>query len=394
MSSIELKPGRERPVHNRHPWIFSGAIARGPSADADEVEIYSHDGEWLARGLWSPQSQIRARIMTWKYDEPIDGLYFRRRIANALSMRLKHPAYNDANAMRIVHGESDLIPGLIIDRYGDYVSVQLLTRGIDERRADIVQAIVDLMQPKGIFDRSDPEMRMLEGLSSSHGVLWGEAPPETMVINHPTGLRETLDLDNGQKTGGYLDQALNRIAVAAYANGADVLDCFCYTGGFSVAAALGGARSITAVDGSAMALDALQNDIKLNGAGSTPLEIVEADVFKLLRKYRDEERRFDMIILDPPKFAHSQAQVDRATHGYKDINLLAMKLLRPGGLLATYSCSGLVSPDLFQKVIFGASVDAQRDVQVIERHTQAPDHPVLLSFPEGEYLKGLVCRVW
>ena len=165
MSSIELKPGRERPVHNRHPWIFSGAIARSPSADADEVEIYSHDGEWLARGLWSPQSQIRARIMTWKYDEPIDSLYFRRRIANALSMRLKHPAYNDANAMRIVHGESDLIPGLIIDRYGDYVSVQLLTRGIDQRRDDIVQAIVDLMHPKGIFDRSDPEMRMLEGMS-------------------------------------------------------------------------------------------------------------------------------------------------------------------------------------------------------------------------------------
>ncbi|MFM2032924.1 MAG: hypothetical protein RLZZ297_1689 [Chloroflexota bacterium] len=393
MSSIELKPGRERPVHNRHPWIFSGAIARSASADADEVEIYSADGEWLARGLWSPQSQIRARVMTWQYDEPIDGLFFRRRIATALSMRVRHPAYSDANAMRLVHGESDCIPGLIVDRYGDFLSVQLLTRGIDARRDDIVAALVDLLHPRGIIDRSDDDMRALEGLPPGHGVLWGEEPPATLVINHPTGLRETLDLDGGQKTGGYLDQALNRVAVAAYANGADVLDCFCYTGGFSVAAALGGARSITAVDGSADALAALQLDMHLNGVTTTPVDIIEADVFKLLRLFRDQERRFDMIILDPPKFAHSQAQVDRATHGYKDINLLAMKLLRPGGILATYSCSGLVSADLFQKVIFGAAVDAHRDVQIIERHTQAPDHPVLLSFPEGEYLKGLVCRV-
>jgi 23S rRNA (cytosine1962-C5)-methyltransferase len=394
MSEIVLKPGRERSILKRHPWIFSGAIDKSADVDDDIVEVYASDGTWLARALWSPYSQIRARVMTWQFDEPIDMLFFRRRIAQALAMRMSHPAYNDANAMRIVHGESDLLPGLIIDRYGDYISVQLLSRGIDARRDDIVSVIVDILKPRGIIERSDGDMRQLEGLPNNDGVLWGEAPPLSLTITHPTGLRETLDLDSGQKTGGYLDQALNRVALAAYANDADVLDCFCYNGGFSVAMALGGARSITAVDASGPALVALQHDMQLNGATSTPLEVVEADVFKLLRHYRDEDRLFDVIILDPPKFAHSQAQVDRATRGYKDINLLAMKLLRPGGLLATYSCSGLVSADLFQKVIFGAAIDAHRDVQIIERHTQAPDHPVLLSFPEGEYLKGLVCRVW
>ena len=394
MSSIVLKPGRERSVRNRHPWIFSGAIARSAPVDADEVDVYSDDGIWQARALWSQFSQIRGRIMTWEPNERSDLLFIHPRIAQAIELRLRLPAYTDANAMRLVHGESDGLPGLIVDRYGDYVVVQLMSRGMDARRDMIVEVLVDLLHPKGIIDRSDDDNRSLEGLTPSAGVLWGTAPDGPLVVTHPTGLRETVDLTGGQKTGGYLDQVMNRVSLAAYAEGAEVLDCFCYNGGFSVAMALGGAASIVAADSSAPALDALQNDFKLNGAASTPLEIVEADVFKLLRLYRDQERRFDMIILDPPKFAHSQSQVERATHGYKDINLLALRLLRPGGILATYSCSGLVSADLFQKVIFGASIDAHRDVQIIERHTQAPDHPVLLSFPEGEYLKGLVCRVW
>jgi 23S rRNA (cytosine1962-C5)-methyltransferase len=391
---ITLKPGRERALTKRHPWVFSGAIAQAPQNNSTIVEIYSADGQWLARGMWNSQSQISVRILTWNIDEVIDGLWLRQRITQAYRMRMLLPAYTDANAMRIVHGESDLLPGLIIDRYGDYLSVQLLSRGMDAMRADIIRALVDIFQPKGIIERSDDDMRTLEGLPPSQGVLWGEAPPESLIIRHPTGLLETINIDGGQKTGGYLDQALNRIAVAAYASGAEVLDCFCYNGGFSVATALGGAQSIVAVDSSASALTALQNDMQLNGAASTPLEICEADVFKQLRHYRDNERQFDLIILDPPKFAHSQAQVERATRAYKDINWLAIRLLRPGGILATYSCSGLVSADLFQKVIFGAAVDAHRDVQIIERHTQAPDHPVLLSFPEGEYLKGLVCRVY
>ncbi|MEY2844992.1 MAG: hypothetical protein RL076_538 [Chloroflexota bacterium] len=394
MSSIVLKPGRERAIRNRHPWIFSGAIAQSAPPHADEVDVYSDDGQWQARALWSAHSQIRARILTWHPEARIDTLFFHQRICQALELRMRLPAYTDANAMRIVHGESDGIPGLIVDRYGDYVVVQLLSMGVDRRRQMIVDVLVDVLRPTGIIDRSDDDMRALEGLAPSAGVLWGSAPGAPITVTHPTGLRETVDLTGGQKTGGYLDQVLNRVSLAAYAEGADVLDCFCYNGGFSVALARGGAASVVAVDSSAPALAALQHDMALNAVQTTPHEIVEADVFKLLRVYRDQERRFDMIVLDPPKFAHSQAQVERATHGYKDINLLALKLLRPGGILATYSCSGLVSADLFQKVIFGAALDAQRDVQIIERHTQSPDHPVLLSFPEGEYLKGLVCRVW
>ena len=394
MSSIVLKPGRERAIRNRHPWIFSGAIAQSAPPHADEVDVYSDDGQWQARALWSPHSQIRARVLTWHPEERIDTLFFHQRISQALELRMRLPAYTDANAMRIVHGESDGVPGLIVDRYGDYVVVQLLSNGVDRRRQLIIDVLVDLLRPTGIIDRSDADMRALEGLAPSAGVLWGSAPDTPITVTHPTGLRETVDLTGGQKTGGYLDQVINRVSLAAYAEGADVLDCFCYNGGFSVALARGGAASVVAVDSSAPALAALQHDMALNAVQTTSHEIVEADVFKLLRVYRDQERRFDMIVLDPPKFAHSQAQVERATHGYKDINLLALKLLRPGGILATYSCSGLVSADLFQKVIFGAAIDAQRDVQIIERHTQAPDHPVLLSFPEGEYLKGLVCRVW
>ena len=394
MSSIVLKPGRERAIRNRHPWIFSGAIAQSAPPHADEVDVYSDDGQWQARALWSPHSQIRARVLTWHPEERIDTLFFHQRISQALELRMRLPAYTDANAMRIVHGESDGVPGLIVDRYGDYVVVQLLSNGVDRRRQLIIDVLVDLLRPTGIIDRSDADMRALEGLAPSAGVLWGSAPDAPITVTHPTGLRETVDLTGGQKTGGYLDQVINRVSLAAYAEGADVLDCFCYNGGFSVALARGGAASVVAVDSSAPALAASQHDMALNAVQATSHEIVEADVFKLLRVYRDQERRFDMIVLDPPKFAHSQAQVERATHGYKDINLLALKLLRPGGILATYSCSGLVSADLFQKVIFGAAIDAQRDVQIIERHTQAPDHPVLLSFPEGEYLKGLVCRVW
>jgi len=395
MTHITLKPGRERSINKRHPWIFSGAVDRVNVQDDDTiVEVYSADGQWLARAMWNAHSQIRARILTWEMTEQIDGFFWRQRISAALSLRHRLPAYSDATAMRIVHGESDLLPGLIVDRYGDFLSVQFLTRSMDALRHDIIRTLVDLCHPVGIIERSDADMRALEGLPPSQGVIWGEAPPSSLLIRHPTGLLETIHLEGGKKTGGYLDQALNRLAVAAYAGGADVLDCFCYNGGFSVATALGGAATITAVDVSAPALQALQNDMSVNGAATTPLSLIENDVFQVLRHFRAAERQFDLIILDPPKFAQSQAHIDRATRGYKDINLIAMRLLRPGGILATYSCSGLVSADLFQKVVFGASVDAQRNVQIIERHTQAPDHPVLLSFPEGEYLKGLLCRVW
>lgn len=395
MATVFLQSGKERPVQQRHPWIFSGAIARvqGYVGQGDAVDLHDAGGEWLARGTWSSGSQIRTRLFTWQSDEPLDEALFQRRLTRAISGRAALGFGGDDAAYRLVYAESDGLPGLIVDRYGSYLSLQLLTQGMAARGAMIVEQLVALLQPRGIYERSDPEMREKENLPPGEGLLWGEQPPERIAVSQPGGMRWLVDLRGGQKTGTYLDQAFNRQRVASYCEGAEVLDCFAYTGGFSIAAARAGATHVTAVDSSAAALELLAENMAANEL-STPIETITGDVFRLLRQYRHEERRFDVVILDPPKFAHSHGQLERATRGYKDINLIAMQLLRPGGLLATFSCSGLVSAELFQKVVFGAAVDARRDVQIIERLAQAPDHPVLLTFPEGDYLKGLVCRVW
>jgi 23S rRNA (cytosine1962-C5)-methyltransferase len=395
LAHLVLQPGKERPVLQRHPWVFSGAIGRvqGHPEQGESIDVLAASGEWLARGTWSGVSQIRARLFTWQPDELIDAAMLRRRIGRAIEARQLFGA-PDGTAQRLVYAESDGLPGLVVDRYGDYLVLQLLTQGIAARQQEIVDTLVDLLRPRGIYERSDADMREREGLPPGDGLLWGEEPPETLEVVHHGGLRSVVDLRGGQKTGAYLDQSLNRLRVASYCEDREVLDCFCYSGGFSVAAARAGAAEITAVDSSPAALELLRANLAVNGLADAPVATVAADVFKQLRQYRIDERRFDLIILDPPKFAHAQGQVDRATRGYKDINLIAMQLLRPGGILATCSCSGLVSPDLFQKVIFGAALDARRDVQVIERLSQSPDHPLLLTFPEGEYLKGLICRVW
>jgi 23S rRNA (cytosine1962-C5)-methyltransferase len=397
MVMITLRPGRERPLQQRHPWVFSGAIARvaGNPRDGEVVDVVAAGGEWLARGTWSGQSQIRVRLLTWDPDQPVDASLFRNRLARAIAGR-SHFATASTSAYRMVYGEADELPGLIVDRYGDFLVVQLLTQGMAIRSAEIVELLVELVQPQGIYERSDAEVREKEGLGPAEGLLWGALPAEQLVVQAAgttDGPRLLANVREGQKTGFYLDQARNRATVAAYCVGKDLLDCFCYTGGFSVYAAQAGAHSITAVDSSGAALALLRENMALNEL-HTPLEVVEADVFQLLRRYRAEGRQFDVVVLDPPKFAYSQGQVERAARGYKDINLLAMQILRPGGVLATCSCSGLVSSDLFQKIVFGAAVDARRSAQIIERLTQAPDHPVLLTFPESEYLKGLVCRVW
>jgi 23S rRNA (cytosine1962-C5)-methyltransferase len=397
MAIITLRPGRERPIQQRHPWVFSGAIARvaGNPRDGEAVDVVAAGGEWLARGTWSGQSQIRVRLLTWDPDQPVDASLLRSRLARAIAGRT-HFATNPNSAYRMIYGEADELPGLIVDRYGDFLVIQLLTQGMAIRSAEIVELLVELVQPRGIYERSDAEVREKEGLGPAEGLLWGTMPPEQLVVQAagmPDAPRLLANVREGQKTGFYLDQARNRAAVAAYCAGKDLLDCFCYTGGFSIYAAQAGANSITAVDSSGAALALLQDNMALNEL-HTPLEVVEADVFQLLRRYRAEGRQFDVVVLDPPKFAYSQGQVERAARGYKDINLLAMQILRPGGVLATFSCSGLVSSDLFQKIVFGAAVDARRSAQIIERLAQAPDHPVLLTFPESEYLKGLVCRVW
>lgn len=392
---VILKPERDKSVRRFHPWIFSGAVARleGAPADGDEVVVYSADGEPLARGYFNSRSQIRVRLLTWDPTQRIDGEFWRRRIGRARASRQALGLGGEANtAYRLIHAESDQLPGLVVDCYGPFLVVQFLTLGMERRRDEILEALEDVLRPAGIYERSDVDVREKEGLPPRTGLVRGEMPPPALEVRE-NGWRFLVDVQHGQKTGFYLDQRLNRERVRHYAGGAEVLNCFSYTGSFGVYAAAGGARRIVNIDASAPALEWCTRHLAYNGFGAVPAEQVEGDVFQVLRRYRQEGRQFDLIILDPPKFATSQASVMAAARGYKDINLLAMRLLRPGGILVSFSCSGLISADLFQKIVFGASADARRPVQILEYLAQSPDHPVLLSFPESAYLKGLICRV-
>ncbi len=390
---VILRPGREKAVLRRHPWVFSGAVARieGHPADGDVVAVLADDGTFLAQGYLNRRSQIVVRLLTWSPEERIDEGFWRQRLEVAIRGRASLLAA-ERGACRLVHAESDGLPGLVVDRYGAFLAVQFLTLGVDRRRHLLVEALADLLRPQGIYERDDEAVREKEGLPLQTGVLWGEAPPELMEVEEG-GLRFLVDLREGHKTGFYLDQRENRQKVLRYAAGREVLNAFAYTGGFGLYALQGGAAHVVNVDASERALDLARRNFALNGWGEPQAEFVVGDVFQVLRRYREEGRRFDLIVLDPPKFAHSAADVPAATRGYKDVNLLAFQLLREGGVLFTFSCSGAISADLFQKVVFSASLDAGREAQVLERLTQASDHPVLLSFPEGEYLKGLVCRV-
>jgi 23S rRNA (cytosine1962-C5)-methyltransferase len=394
MGTVVLRPGREKPVLNRHPWIFSGAIGRidGSPEDGEIVEVVDRQQRFLARGYFNRHSQITVRLLTWSEEEIPERDFWIRRLHQAVEHRRALLQDASTTACRLVHAESDLLPGLVVDRYGDYLVLQALTLGIDQRKLEIAAILAELLHPQGIYERSDSEVRSKEHLESSTGVLWGKEPPELLDITE-NGHLFHVDVKTGQKTGFYLDQRDNRSRLAAYSTGRMVLNAFAYTGSFAVYAAHAGAGQITSLDTSAEALALARSNMRCNELGERNDEYVEGDVFEVLRDYRDSGREFDLIILDPPKFAYSRSQVQAACRGYKDINLLAMQLLRPDGILFTMSCSGLVSPDLFQKVVFGASVDARRDAQVLERLSQAADHPVLLTFPEGEYLKGLVCRV-
>ncbi len=394
MGSVILKPGKEKPVRNHHPWIFSGAVARfqGDPADGDVVDVLDHQGKFLARGYLNRRSQIVVRCLSWIEEEAMDAAFWRRRLQQAIARRQDLLRPGDSDSCRLVHAESDLLPGLVVDQYGRYLVVQALTLGIDRRKAELVQTLVELLQPDGIYERSDVDVREKEGLAPQTGLLWGSEPPSHLEM-HENGHGFWVDIQHGQKTGFYLDQRENRARLARYAGGRTVLNAFAYTGSFAVYARRAGAGRVVSVDTSAEALALARRNLALNGLPEGDDEYVVGDVFAVLRQYRAEGRKFDLIILDPPKFAYAQSQVQAACRGYKDINWVAMQLLKPDGILFTMSCSGLVTSDLFQKVLFGASVDAQRDAQVLERLAQAADHPILLSFPEGEYLKGFVCRV-
>jgi 23S rRNA (cytosine1962-C5)-methyltransferase len=391
---ILLKPGREKSVLHRHPWVFSGAIARveGDPAPGAVVDVADASGHFLARGTYSPRSQIRVRLCTWDPGEALDRDFLRRRLRQARAGRAALERDPQTTAYRLVHAESDGLPGVIVDRYGAYVVLQLLSQGAESWRADLVALLAEELSPQGVYARDDVSMRALEGLPQRTGVLWGEEPPARVEIREG-GYPFLVDVRRGQKTGAYLDQRENRLRVAPFCEAQEVLDVFTCTGWFAVHAAHAGAAAVLGLDSSHEALDLAAENARRNGVEER-LCWQEGEVFAVLRDYRAAGRTFGAVILDPPKFAKRQSQVLAATRGYKDINLLAMRLLRPGGILATFSCSGLVSADLFQKVVFGASVDAGREVQIVAHLAQGADHPVLLTFPEGAYLKGLLCRVW
>jgi len=397
--TVILKRNRARPVLQRHPWIFSGAIERveGEVADGDVVEVHDAGHNWLARGTLNRRSQIAVRLLSWHRDEVVDRAFWRRRLERAIAARQTLAADPTTTAYRLVHAESDYLPGLIVDRYGEWVVVQFLTLGIERWKEELVGLLVDLVDGvRGVYERSDVDVRAREGLEQRTGPLWGEEPPELVEILE-NGHRFLVDVRRGHKTGFYLDQRENRARLPVFCDGAEVLDAFAYTGGFAACAASGGAVQITLVESSALALNLARRhvgDVTPDGAKRRSVECVEGDVFSVLRGYRAQGRRFDVVVLDPPKFAHSEREVRRATRAYKDVNLLAFQLLRPGGVLFTFSCSGAVSADLFQKIVFGAAVDAEREAQIIGYLAQGADHPVALTFPEGAYLKGLICRVW
>jgi 23S rRNA (cytosine1962-C5)-methyltransferase len=355
------------------------------------VDILASDGTWLARGGFSPVSQILVRAWTFTPDEPVDGALFDLRLGHAAALRASDASI-PPRACRLVHAESDGLPGLVVDRYGDFLVCQFLTAGIERWRHEIVKLLAARFPCRGIYERSDADVRTKEGLPSRCGTLHGEDPPAQIVIEEDA-CRFSVDVRTGHKTGFYLDQRDNRRRVGGHAKDAAVLNAFSYTGAFGIHALLGGATSVTQVDTSAEALAAAGNHAALNGIAPERCELLEGDVFQVLRRFCDCRRRFDVIVLDPPKFAASKAQLPGACRGYKDINRLAFKLLNPGGRLFTFSCSGLMTPELFQKIVADAALDAGRGAAIVHWLTQAPDHPVALNFPEGAYLKGLDVRV-
>lgn len=392
-AAIVLAAGREKSLQRRHPWVFSGAIAHvdGAPGNGQTVAVRGADGEFLASAAYNAASQISARVWSWREDEAIDAEFFRRKISSALAARNMLALADDSTGMRLIHAESDGLPGLIVDRYGEVLVMQIGSAGAEFWRDTIADILQDLCKPSCLYERSDSDSRGLEGLAERNGVLRGALPDQVAVDEH--GLRFNVDVVAGQKTGFYLDQRDNRKLTETLARDKHVLNCFCYTGGFSLYALRGGAKSVLSIDASAEALRIAEENLSANGLDASKAEWQCDDVFLALRKLRDQGRKFDLIILDPPKFAPTAAFAEKAARGYKDINLLAFKLLNPGGLLATYSCSGGISEELFQKIIAGAALDAGVDAQIVHHLHASADHPVLLSFPEGAYLKGLVLRV-
>ncbi|WP_337880580.1 class I SAM-dependent methyltransferase [Rheinheimera sp.] len=393
--SIILQADREKSLKRRHPWVFSKAVkaVQGNPKTGDTVDVLSADGQWLGRGAYSPDSQIRVRIWTFDQQEQIDADFFRRRLARAWAVRTDLFDLNQTNGVRVVAAESDGLPGVTIDLYNDILVCQLLSAGAEKFRGELVAALTELFPGYSIYERSDVDVRKKEGLEPVTG--WLHLPRDSgEVVILERGQRIMVDVIHGHKTGFYLDQRDSRAAAARYAKDKTVLNCFSYTGTFASACLEAGASHVTNVDMSELALTTAERIIELNTLNLNQLTNVRQDVFKLLRQYKEQGKQFDMVILDPPKFADSKAQLMSAARGYKDINRVAMQIVKPGGLLLTFSCSGLMDEMLFQKIVADAALDAQRDCLFIEKLSQASDHPIASFYPEGHYLKGLVCKIY
>ena len=389
MKTIRLKAGKERSLLRRHPWIFEAAVAKGGGDAGETVRVESAEGQFLAWAAFSPNSRIRARV--WSFDEAqrIDAAFIHSRIAQAVAARAWFDI--DSDGLRLVHGEADGLPGLVVDRYGDTLVAQFTSCGSERFKAVIADALLQVTGLQRLYERSDASVRQLEGLPEQTGWLRGSGPTELSIREH--SWRLTLDVATGHKTGFYLDQRASRRRFFEHTRRRgfeQVLNCYCYTGGFTVAALAGGAGHVTSIDSSAPALERARAHVQLNGLEASRASFMDADVNASLRRFIEEGRRFDAIVLDPPKFAPTVAHAERAARAYKDINRLAFKLLAPGGELFTYSCSGGISADLFHKIVASAGTDAGVDGYISERLQGASDHPMTIAFPEGEYLKGLV----
>lgn len=391
MSSIRclLKPGKEKPVLAHHPWIFSGALDQIDDGykPGDLVQVYSSSEELLGLGFLNPDSQIAVRMLTFGASE-IDESFFRARIRKSLELRKQFvPA--GTNSYRLIHSESDFLPGLTVDLYGDYLSVQIHAIGMERWKDVILKILQEEIPLKGIYEKMDAEWRKIEGLKGKPGLLWGAEPPDELEILE-NGLKFLVDIKHGQKTGFFLDQRENRKLVGEHSRGKKLLNCFSYSAGFSVYGARGGALSTVSVDSSDTALNLASKNLTLNGFSEKDHRCLHTDVFQYLRQGNEP---FDFIVLDPPAFCQSKAHVDNASRAYKDVNMIAMKRLSEGGLLFTASCSSFISVDLFQKILFGAAKDTGKNIRILAKTGHPFDHPVNIYFPEGEYLKGFLCRV-
>ncbi|GAC1303355.1 MAG: class I SAM-dependent methyltransferase [Mucilaginibacter sp.] len=393
MIDVVLKKGKEKAVLHRHPWVFSGAIegAKGKPANGDIVRLVDAKGAFMAYGFYNDKSRVAVRLLEWDEAVDVNEQWFRDKVAIAVASR-GEVLNTETNTCRLVFSESDYLPGLIVDKYAGHLAVQVLTSGIENVLPVIIDELQRLLKPESIFDKSDAASREHEGLKTTNAVLAGSHPPERVEVRE-NGIVYNINIAEGQKSGFYCDQRDNRKLLAAHAKGKKVLDCFCYTGGFTLSSLQNGAASVTGVDSSALAIETLKENIKLNGFDPAKLIAIQSDVNKQLRQFRDDGELFDVIVLDPPKYAPSRSALDRASRAYKDLNRLAMLLLSKGGLLATFSCSGAMDMETFKQVLAWAALDAGKQVQFIHQFCQPEDHPVRASFPEGEYLKGLLCRV-